>query len=83
MVVSSAKFGRARRCPSCATNFSEAGQTPTTHNSLPWFGPYELAGYTNCFTFQMTAPDGPYTASLREHSLVAIIYGSRSQHTPS
>jgi hypothetical protein len=50
---------------------SRLGAQVPKHTAGQDYGPYELAGYTNYFTFQMTAPDGAYTAScatsLREH----------------
>jgi hypothetical protein len=45
------------------------------------YGPYDLRGFTNYFTFRLTAPDGPYLASCateqREHDADTPIVGLR------
>jgi hypothetical protein len=64
---------------------SRLGAQVPKHTAGQDYGPYELAGYTNYFTFQMTAPDGAYTAScatsLREHEAQTPLGGFIAHET--
>lgn len=64
---------------------SRLGADVPKHTAGQDYGPYELAGYTNYFTFQLQAPDGRYTAScatsLREHEAQTPVGGFTAHET--
>jgi hypothetical protein len=64
---------------------SRLGADIIKHTAGQDYGPYELAGYSNYFTFRMAAPDGSYTAScatsLREHEAHTPIGGFTAHET--